>query len=161
MFFVFIEGLFYMIQRKCVTESRLKVSFPSGVGVLIDTEQTVVASFGEKALLNCQLTQSKDVLQVTWQKLLPKGEDNVATCNKYFGQRVNAGFQGKVAFEAAGLQNSSIVIRNVVEQDEGCYLCIFNTYLEGAFTATTCLKLYGKKIYIYLLCVSIVHFEAS
>ncbi|XP_028427563.1 OX-2 membrane glycoprotein isoform X2 [Perca flavescens] len=101
-----------------------------------------MAAVGEEAQLNCQLMQSKDVLQVTWQKLLPEGEKNLATYSKYFGKWVNPDFRNNVEFKCAGLQNNSIVIRKVTEQDEGCYLCLFNTYPEGALTATTCLLLY-------------------
>ncbi|XP_038576151.1 OX-2 membrane glycoprotein-like isoform X1 [Micropterus salmoides] len=116
--------------------------FQRGLTALLETQQTVMAAVGGEAHLGCLLTQTKDVLQVTWQKLLPEGEKNLATYNKYFGQRVNAAFQGIMEFEAAGLQNSSIAIRKVTEQDEGCYRCLFNTYPDGALTGTTCLKLY-------------------
>ncbi|XP_029306179.1 OX-2 membrane glycoprotein-like isoform X5 [Cottoperca gobio] len=51
-------------------------------------------------------------------------------------------FKEKWTVEAAGLQNCSIVIRNLTEQDEGCYHCLFNTYPEGALTGTTCLQIY-------------------
>ncbi|XP_034720950.1 uncharacterized protein LOC117939605 [Etheostoma cragini] len=113
-----------------------------GLTSVIESQQTVMAAVGEEAQLNCQLMQSKDVVQVTWQRLLPEGEENLATDNKYFGQTLNAGFEEKVEFKCAGLQNSSIAIRKVTEQDEGCYRCLFNTYPEGALTATTCLQLY-------------------
>ncbi|XP_060888181.1 OX-2 membrane glycoprotein-like isoform X2 [Labrus mixtus] len=109
---------------------------------LIQTQHTVMAAVGEQAYLNCQLMKSKDVHQVTWQKILPDGESNVATYNKYSKKLVNAGFQGKVELIDAGLQNSSILIREVTEEDEGCYRCMFNTYPDGALIATTCLKLY-------------------
>ncbi|XP_044200777.1 OX-2 membrane glycoprotein-like [Thunnus albacares] len=103
-----------------------------------------MAAVGEDVHLSCQLMQSRDVLQVTWQKLSPEGKNkNLATYNKQFGQTVNAGFQGKVEFKDAGLQNCSIVIRKVMEQDEGCYLCLFNTFPEGSLTGRTCLQLYG------------------
>ncbi|XP_039997719.1 OX-2 membrane glycoprotein-like [Xiphias gladius] len=116
--------------------------FPEGVTPLVQTEQTVVAAVGDDACLNCQLIQTRDVLQVTWQKDLSEGEKNLATHNKYFGHRVNPDFKGKVEIKDAGLQNSSIVLRNVTEQDEGCYLCLFNTYPDGALTGRTCLQLY-------------------
>ncbi|XP_039997603.1 nectin-4-like [Xiphias gladius] len=116
--------------------------FPEGVTPLVQTEQTVVAAVGDDACLNCQLIQTRDVLQVTWQKDLSEGEKNLATHNKYFGHRVNPDFRGKVEIKDAGLQNSSIVLRNVTEQDEGCYLCLFNTYPDGALTGRTCLQLY-------------------
>ncbi|TMS11556.1 OX-2 membrane glycoprotein [Larimichthys crocea] len=101
-----------------------------------------MAAVGDEACLSCQLTQHKEVLQVTWQKLSPEGEKNVATSTKYFGRQVNRGFRDKVEFKDAGLQNSSIVIRNVTEQDEGCYACLFNSNPEGALTGRTCLKVY-------------------
>ncbi|XP_041822317.1 OX-2 membrane glycoprotein-like isoform X1 [Chelmon rostratus] len=116
--------------------------FHEGLTALIQTQRTVMAAEGKEAQFSCQLTQSKDVLQVTWQKRLPSGEKNLCTFNKYFGQRVNPDFRDKVEFEAAGLQNSSIVIRKVTELDEGCYHCLFNTYPEGALKGTTCLHLY-------------------
>uniref|UniRef100_A0A3P8NNR9 Immunoglobulin V-set domain-containing protein n=1 Tax=Astatotilapia calliptera TaxID=8154 RepID=A0A3P8NNR9_ASTCA len=71
----------------------------------------------------------------------------VATYNKYFGQKVNTDFTDKVEFKYTGLQNCSIVIRNVTEQDEGCYRCLFNTYPEGSFIGRTCLEVYGKNFY--------------
>uniref|UniRef100_A0A3P9B817 Ig-like domain-containing protein n=1 Tax=Maylandia zebra TaxID=106582 RepID=A0A3P9B817_9CICH len=69
-----------------------------------------------------------NVLQVTWQKISRDVETNVATYSKYYGQRVNDGFNDKV--------------KNVTEQDEGCYHCLFNTYPEGSFTGRTCFQVY-------------------
>uniref|UniRef100_A0A3Q3N8G5 Ig-like domain-containing protein n=1 Tax=Mastacembelus armatus TaxID=205130 RepID=A0A3Q3N8G5_9TELE len=117
-------------------------SFHAGVPAVIQTQQTVVAAVGAEAQLSCQLLQPKDVLQVTWQKMLPEGEKNLATYTTYFGQRVNSGFKDKLEFKEAGLQTCSIVIRNVSDQDEGCYRCLFNTYPDGALTGRTCLQLY-------------------
>ncbi|XP_071320458.1 OX-2 membrane glycoprotein-like [Trachinotus anak] len=117
-------------------------SFPKGETAVIQTQQTVVAAVGEDALLSCQLTQPKDVLQVTWQKVFPRGEVNVATYSEPFGPKVFNNFTDKVELKDAGLQSCSIVIRNVTEQDEGCYLCLFNSYPDGALTGRTCLQLY-------------------
>ncbi|XP_078022089.1 uncharacterized protein LOC117255337 isoform X1 [Epinephelus lanceolatus] len=113
-----------------------------GLAAVIETQQTVMAAVGEEALLNCQLMQPKDVLQVTWQKILPDKEQNIATYTEFFGEKVNPDFRDKVEFKYAGLQNSSIVIRRVTEEDEGCYHCLFNTYPDGALTGSTCLQLY-------------------
>ncbi|XP_059183536.1 OX-2 membrane glycoprotein-like [Centropristis striata] len=115
---------------------------PAGLAALIETQQTVLAAVGEEAQLNCKLMQHRDVLQVTWQKLLPDEEQNLASNNKYFGQKVNSDLRDKMEFKYVGLLSCSIVIRNVTEEDEGCYHCLFNTYPEGALTATTCLRLY-------------------
>uniref|UniRef100_I3IXD8 Immunoglobulin V-set domain-containing protein n=2 Tax=Oreochromis TaxID=8139 RepID=I3IXD8_ORENI len=66
----------------------------------------------------------------------------VATYSMQFGQRVNDGFTDNVKFKYTGLQNCSVVIRNVTEQDEGCYYCLFITYPEGSFIGRTCLQVY-------------------
>ncbi|XP_055358200.1 OX-2 membrane glycoprotein-like [Betta splendens] len=113
--------------------------FPKGVRSQVQTHQTVMGAVGEEAHFSCLLTESKDVLQVTWQKILPTFDKNVATYNK-FGQRVDPDFKNKVKFKVTELQNSSIVISSVTEHDEGCYLCLFITYPEGAFKGRTCLQ---------------------
>ncbi|XP_074521082.1 OX-2 membrane glycoprotein-like [Halichoeres trimaculatus] len=113
-----------------------------GLTALIQTKRVVMAAAGDQVCLSCQLMEPREVHQVTWQKILPDGERNVATFSKYRGERVNPGFHGKVEFKDAGLQSSSIVVLKVTEQDEGCYRCLFNTYRERALTEETCLKLY-------------------
>ncbi|KAG7236424.1 hypothetical protein INR49_000955, partial [Caranx melampygus] len=109
---------------------------------VVQTQQTVEAAVGEDARLSCQLLQPKDVHQVTWQKVLPEEKKNVATYSKLFGSRVTPDFKDKVEVKDAGLQNCSIVIRDVSEQDGGCYLCLFNSFPDGALTGKTCLQLY-------------------
>ncbi|XP_041834536.1 OX-2 membrane glycoprotein-like isoform X1 [Melanotaenia boesemani] len=116
--------------------------FSKGVPAVIQTQQTVVAAVGEQACLKCQFTQSKDVLQVTWQKILPDGKKNLATFSKNFGARVNAGLSKKADFLYSELKNCSMVIKKVTEEDEGCYHCLFNTFPGGAVTGTTCLRVY-------------------
>ncbi|XP_054914958.1 OX-2 membrane glycoprotein-like [Poeciliopsis prolifica] len=113
-----------------------------GLAVLIQNQQTVLAAVGEDVPLSCQLMETKDVQQVTWQKVLEKRERNIVSYSEYFGETVNDGFKDKVQFTEAGLRKISIVIRNVTEQDAGCYLCLFNAYPDGALTAETCLKVY-------------------
>ncbi|XP_073318354.1 OX-2 membrane glycoprotein-like isoform X2 [Pagrus major] len=116
--------------------------FHKGLTDLIRTQPTVTAAFGDEALLNCELLQSKDVVQVTWQKVLPEREETLVTYTTTYGQRVNPDFKDKVEFADAGLQSSSIIIRNVTEQDEGCYHCLFNADPEGALIGSTCLQVY-------------------
>ncbi|XP_053190074.1 uncharacterized protein LOC128373903 [Scomber japonicus] len=115
-----------------------------GLTDVILTQPTVWAKLGEDAHLSCQVMQYKDVLQVTWQKLSPEGKKkNLGNYNKYSGQTVNPGFQGKVEFKDAGLQNCSIVIKKAVEQDESCYLCRFSSlYSGGSLKGRTCLQVY-------------------
>uniref|UniRef100_A0A3P8NNG0 Ig-like domain-containing protein n=1 Tax=Astatotilapia calliptera TaxID=8154 RepID=A0A3P8NNG0_ASTCA len=117
-------------------------NFDKALTAVIQTQQTVLAAVGEDAEFSCQLLETKDVVQVTWQKVSHDVETNVATYNKYFGQRVNDGFTEKFKFKHTELQNCSIVIRNVTEQDEGCYHCLFNTYPEGSLIGRPCLQVY-------------------
>ncbi|XP_032412282.1 OX-2 membrane glycoprotein-like [Xiphophorus hellerii] len=114
----------------------------TGLAVLIQTQQTVLAAVGEDAPLSCRLLETKDVQQVTWQKVLEKTERSISSYRQYYGETVNPRFKDKVQFTEAGLQKNSIVIRNVTEQDAGCYLCLFNTYPDGALIAATCLEVY-------------------
>ncbi|KAM4560009.1 OX-2 membrane glycoprotein-like [Odontesthes bonariensis] len=115
---------------------------PNALAAVVQTQETVMAEVGGEAHLSCQLRESKEVLQVTWQKILPDKERNVASSNKNFGQTVNPGFRDKIEFEDAELQNNSITIRNVTEEDEGCYLCVFSTFPGGALTGRTCLRIF-------------------
>ncbi|XP_016533693.1 OX-2 membrane glycoprotein-like isoform X5 [Poecilia formosa] len=114
----------------------------TGQFALIETKETVWAAVGDQASLSCRLTEDKDVLQITWQKVLPNGEKNLATYTKKFGSRVSAGLEEKMDFQYESLQSCSMVIRKVMEEDEGCYRCLFNTYPNGALIGWTCLKLY-------------------
>ncbi|MED6291992.1 hypothetical protein CHARACLAT_029201 [Characodon lateralis] len=116
----------------------------TGQLALIKTEETVLVAVGHQASLSCQLTEDKDVLQVTWQKVYPDREMNLATFTKKFGSRVRPDLDGKMDFQHEALQSCSMVIRKVTEQDEGCYRCLFNTYPSGALIGRTCLTLYGE-----------------
>ncbi|XP_047211437.1 OX-2 membrane glycoprotein-like isoform X2 [Girardinichthys multiradiatus] len=113
-----------------------------GEAAVIQTQQTILAAVGEDAPLSCQLLETKDVQQVTWQKVLETTEKNVCTYSEFFGETVDPDFKEKVQFTEVGLQKSSIVIKSVTEQDEGCYLCLFNIYPDGALIGRTCLKIY-------------------
>ncbi|XP_036946268.1 OX-2 membrane glycoprotein-like [Acanthopagrus latus] len=116
--------------------------FQRGLTGLIGTQRTVMAAVGGEAGFSCQLLQNKDVVQVTWNKVLPDREVTLASYTTRYGERVNPAFKDKIGFTDAGLQNSSIFIRNVTEEDEGCYLCLFNADPEGSLTGTTCLQVY-------------------
>uniref|UniRef100_A0A3Q2D7S2 OX-2 membrane glycoprotein-like n=1 Tax=Cyprinodon variegatus TaxID=28743 RepID=A0A3Q2D7S2_CYPVA len=107
----------------------------------IKTSKTVWAPVGGQASLSFQLTEDKDVLQITWQKVPSNGELNLATYTKKYGYRVRAGLE-KIDFHCENLQSCSMVIRKVMEEDEGCYQCLFNTYPRGALIGRTCLRLY-------------------
>ncbi|KAM4538588.1 uncharacterized protein V3H82_024204 [Fundulus diaphanus] len=109
---------------------------------VIETEETVWAAVGDQASVSCQLTGDKEVLQITWQKVLPEGERNLATYTNTSGPKVRAGLQEKIDIQCEDLQSCSMLIRKVTEQDEGCYRCLFNIFRKRLQRATTCLRLY-------------------
>ncbi|XP_035983790.1 OX-2 membrane glycoprotein-like [Fundulus heteroclitus] len=114
----------------------------TGQLAVIETEEAVWAAVGGQASLSCHLTEDKEVLRITWQKVLPDGEMTFATYAKMLGPRVRAGLEEKMDFQYKDLQSCSMVIRKVTEQDEGCYQCLFKTYPLGALIGRTCLRLY-------------------
>ncbi|XP_035006190.2 OX-2 membrane glycoprotein [Hippoglossus stenolepis] len=117
--------------------------FQTGLTSVIQSVETVEEAVGEDALLSCQILQSENVVHVTWQKQTMDGRTNLATFNNIFGSTVISDFRGKVEVIGRGLHNSSIVIKNVTEEeDEGCYLCLFITNPAGALTCRTCLRVY-------------------
>ncbi|XP_075871940.1 OX-2 membrane glycoprotein-like isoform X4 [Nelusetta ayraudi] len=111
---------------------------------LIETQQTVTAALRDDARLTCRLTQTKDVVQITWEKLRHAENTFLASYTKRYGERVNPKLklEGKVEIVDAALQRTSIVVKNLTEEDKGCYRCMFNTVSEGALTGQTCLQVY-------------------
>ncbi|XP_029113899.1 OX-2 membrane glycoprotein-like isoform X2 [Scleropages formosus] len=115
---------------------------PAVLTELVRTQQTVVASLGDEALLKCELTTPKDVLQVTWQRVTEGRTENMATYSKRYGMKITDPFRDHVHFREAELQECSIAIEGVKKEDESCYKCLFNAFPDGAISGTTCLKVY-------------------
>uniref|UniRef100_A0A3B3Z3H4 Ig-like domain-containing protein n=1 Tax=Poecilia mexicana TaxID=48701 RepID=A0A3B3Z3H4_9TELE len=129
---------------RCFLNILLVSLSPQGRASIIPRLNTKARFLGDQASLSCRLTEDKDVLQITWQKVLPDGEKNLATYTKKFGSRVRPDLEEKMDFQYESLQSCSMVIRKVMEEDEGCYRCLFNTYPNGALIGKTCLKLCGE-----------------
>ncbi|XP_017165825.1 OX-2 membrane glycoprotein-like isoform X2 [Poecilia reticulata] len=113
-----------------------------GVAAEVQTQQTVSAALGKDATLGCQLLETKVVSQVTWQKVSGNTEKNIGAYSERFGSSVYPEYKGKIQFTEAGSQKNSIVIRNVTDQDAGCYLCLFSTFPDGNLIGRTCLKVH-------------------
>ncbi|XP_033863866.1 OX-2 membrane glycoprotein-like [Acipenser ruthenus] len=107
-----------------------------------------VQSDGSTAVLNkdftfrCSLSDPK-VKQVTWQKQKDKALENMATYSVTFGAKVLEPYHQRVNFSLLGLNESSITIHNVQPEDEGCYMCLFNTYPQGSITGRSCFTVLG------------------
>lgn len=83
--------------------------------------------------------------QVTWQKLFKNNAvQNLATYSKRFGEQVNVPFREKISFKKATLNLSSITLKNVTWEDEGCYICSFNVFPDGSKRKQACLEVQGN-----------------
>ncbi|XP_034145457.1 OX-2 membrane glycoprotein isoform X3 [Esox lucius] len=138
-----------MVPAYCNCLFNLLIIISKGLSQLVETQQVVIVTLGGDAQFSCRLMEPRDVLQVTWQKETPGGNENVASYNKRFGPKVNPPFNMKVMFLYVGLQNCSVIIRRVSREDESCYKCLFNIYPDGAISGRTCLQvneLYGPTL---------------
>lgn len=117
------------------------VALSKGLKGKTEAQQNVAVKIGDDVCLTCPLTHSKDVLQVMWQKILPKEEVTVATCHSVV-HKLNPVYSGKIELRETGLRNCSIVVRNVTRQDEGCYVCLLIGSSDVAFTFKTFLQMY-------------------
>ncbi|XP_077340538.1 uncharacterized protein LOC143984095 [Lithobates pipiens] len=91
------------------------------------------AVLGGDAILSCEFQSHLDVLQVTWQKKKGKITQTMATYSEKFGSNIAAPFRGHVSVLSASSRNSSIKLSKLEKEDEACYLCLFNSYPDGAF----------------------------
>ncbi|XP_029433992.1 OX-2 membrane glycoprotein-like isoform X2 [Rhinatrema bivittatum] len=107
------------------------------------TEEKKVVKLGEAASLKCTLQKYYDVLQVTWQKT-GKVPENLATYTSAKGATVMSAHQDHMNFTLLGLNETAITLWRTRIQDEGCYVCIFNTFPSGSIQGKTCLFIYEQ-----------------
>ncbi|XP_048659273.1 OX-2 membrane glycoprotein isoform X1 [Marmota marmota marmota] len=116
--------------------------------VVLCTAQEEVVTQDEKLLLNtpaslrCSLQSAQEALIVTWQKKKAVSPENMVTYSRNHGVVVQPAYQGRVNITELGLQNSTITFWNTTLEDEGCYMCLFNTFSSGKISGTACLTLY-------------------
>ncbi|MEJ1283153.1 CD200 antigen [Cricetulus griseus] len=98
------------------------------------------------ASLRCSLKQSQEPLIVTWQKKKAVSPENMVTYSKTHGVVVQPAYRDRVNITELGLWNTSITFWNTTLDDEGCYMCLFNTFVSGKISGTACLTLYVQPI---------------
>ncbi|XP_063806598.1 uncharacterized protein LOC134988164 isoform X2 [Pseudophryne corroboree] len=97
------------------------------------------AVLGGNVSLTCDFPYRMDVLQVTWEKKRGAARQNMVTHSRKYGVRIAEAFDNLVRVLQADASRSSITISKLEREDEACYICIFNTYPDGAFTGEVCL----------------------
>ncbi|ELW59992.1 OX-2 membrane glycoprotein [Tupaia chinensis] len=90
----------------------------------------------------CSLQSSQEVLSVTWQKKKAVSPENMVTFSKNHGVVIQPAYKDRINITELGLQNSTITFWNTTLEDEGCYMCLFNTFGSGKISGTSCLTLY-------------------
>ncbi|XP_013370665.1 PREDICTED: OX-2 membrane glycoprotein-like isoform X1 [Chinchilla lanigera] len=111
-----------------------------------------VATQDERHLLNtpaslrCSLQTSQQAVIVTWQKKKAVSPENMVTYSKTHGIVVQPAYRDRVNITELGLQKSAITFWNATLEDEGCYMCLFNTFGSGKISGTACLTLYVQPI---------------
>nr|WES72348.1 membrane glycoprotein vOX2-1 [Elephantid betaherpesvirus 1] len=121
------------------------------IGLLFVSYATVqgqVVTQDERELLNtpaslrCSLQTDKEVLIVTWQKIKATSPENMATFSENYGVVVQPPYKDRVNITQLGLRNSTLTFWNTTVEDEGCFMCLFNTFGSGKISGKTCLTLY-------------------
>nr|QOE74875.1 membrane glycoprotein vOX2-1 [Elephant endotheliotropic herpesvirus 1A] len=121
------------------------------IGLLFVSYATVqgqVVTQDERELLNtpaslrCSLQTDKEVLIVTWQKIKATSPENMATFSENHGVVVQPPYKDRVNITQLGLRNSTLTFWNTTVEDEGCFMCLFNTFGSGKISGKTCLTLY-------------------
>ncbi|NWT40978.1 OX2G protein, partial [Rissa tridactyla] len=98
---------------------------------------------GNNVTLGCTLTESKDVVQVTWQKDSEKSHNNIATYSTLKGLKIHEPYQDRMNFTSLVLNETNITFWDTRMDDSGCYTCLFNTFPFGSISGRTCLTVFG------------------
>ncbi|XP_072277895.1 uncharacterized protein [Pyxicephalus adspersus] len=105
----------------------------------VKCRNTSLAVLGEDVTLTCEFQSNLDVLQVTWQKKREEKTQNMATYSEMYGINIDKLFENHVLVIKHSSGSSSIKISKLEKEDEGCYICLFNAYPNGAFKGEVCL----------------------
>lgn len=98
------------------------------------------------ASLRCSLQNAQEVLIVTWQKKKAVSPENMVTFSENHGVVIQPAYKDKINITQLGLQNTTITFWNITLEDEGCYMCLFNTFGSGKISGTACLTVYGESL---------------
>ncbi|KAK7893281.1 hypothetical protein WMY93_022433 [Mugilogobius chulae] len=112
-----------------------------GLKIEVKAHVKELVKAGDEVHLQCPLKASSEVLQVMWQKILPEETVTMATC-LWSRHKLNPEFSRGIRLRGKGVKNCSLVVQNMMRQDEGCYLCLFITSSEVAHTGKICLQIH-------------------
>ncbi|XP_073473420.1 uncharacterized protein [Aquarana catesbeiana] len=97
------------------------------------------AELSGNVTLTCEFRANMEILQVTWQKKRGKDTQNMVTYSENYRTNIIEQFEKHITVLESTPAKSSITITKLEEEDEACYSCLFNAYLNGTFTGEVCL----------------------
>ncbi|XP_073493344.1 nectin-4 isoform X2 [Phyllobates terribilis] len=111
---------------------------------IVRTENGVTVVLGLDVSLTCyyEAQELEKVTQVIWSKKVMNGQSTqIAILNTEFGAHVTHEYEGRVK-EKSPLkpEDGTIILKNVVQADEGVYQCRVYTFPAGTFEADVTLK---------------------
>ncbi|XP_077112971.1 nectin-4 isoform X1 [Ranitomeya variabilis] len=111
---------------------------------IVRTENGVTVVLGLDVSLTCyyEAQELEKVTQVIWSKKVMNGQSmQIAILNTEFGAHVTHEYEGRVK-EKSPLkpEDGTIILKNVVQADEGVYQCRVYTFPAGTFEADVTLK---------------------
>ncbi|KAM4014138.1 nectin-4 [Anomaloglossus baeobatrachus] len=111
---------------------------------IVRTENGVTVVLGLDVSLICfyEAQEQEKVTQVIWSKKVMNGQSmQIAILNTEFGAHVTPEYEGRVK-EKSPLkpEDGTIILKNVVQADEGVYQCRVYTFPAGTFEAVVTLK---------------------
>ncbi|XP_075053948.1 uncharacterized protein LOC142139984 [Mixophyes fleayi] len=127
------------LQAECQIRKQKKCQNKPAMKPKVICTSTSPAILGGNVNLTCDFPYPLDVLQVTWEKKSGPLRQNMVTHSRRYGVHIADPFKRLVSVLQADTTRSSITITKLEKEDEACYICIFNTYPDGAFTGDVCL----------------------
>ncbi|XP_053134714.1 nectin-4 [Hemicordylus capensis] len=111
---------------------------------VLESQGSLTAVLGKDVLLPCSFraTEEGKVVQVTWLKRADDGQAvELGVLNLDHGMHLQEPYQGRVLRHSQeSLEDGSILLKNVVQADEGTYECQLITFPLGNFESSLTLK---------------------
>lgn len=104
---------------------------------------------GGNVTLRCILTESLELVHVSWKKQMNGSSVNIAALSKnntHTNEYIAEEYGSRLRFTSLALNDTAITIWNVGISESSCYECIFSIFPTGPISNKTCLLVYGESV---------------
>ncbi|XP_071989346.1 uncharacterized protein [Engystomops pustulosus] len=99
-----------------------------------------VTRAGGRADLTCRISSLLDVVLVTWKKRTGDSYQTLVTRSRRFGVKISKSYENRIsAPQTKDLGKSTIALSELENEDDACFMVIFNIYPDGALKGDVCL----------------------